>query len=426
MNDLAIIRRSLRRQLLSTVVTVLLVAVSVALLVLLVGLRSAASRAFTTGIGNLHLLVSRDSSPLVGVLNGLFHVGAPRRALAWADYERIVDEYPLAWAIPLQQGDSYRGLPVVATTPAFFTDYRPEADEPWAFAAGEAFDAPFEIVVGAAAARESGLGLGDEIVLAHGASSSDADEHHGHVHDEFAWHIVGVLEPTGGPHDRALFTDLDSSWIVHAHDRLKRDDPHAAAPTVEQLTDADRLLTGIYLRVPTRGGAEISGAEQAVFDALRRDGTITVASPRQEITRLLSIVGTLDDLFVAMGAAVMLASACAIMLALYSSMAQRRRQIAVLRVLGCSRGRVMSLVLTESALLGAMGAVLGVALAIGGAVVTARVLRSRVGLVVDPGVDLVLAATIVLVAIALAALAGMVPAVAAYRTSVVRHLRPLG
>jgi putative ABC transport system permease protein len=114
------------------------------------------------------------------------------------------------------------------------------------------------------------------------------------------------------------------------------------------------------------------------------------------------------------------------MLALYNSMEQRRRQIAVLRVLGCSRPRIFSLVLTESALLGILGAGLGLAVAHFGAIAVAAALRQRLGLVVEPVLGLDWAIGVVGATVVLAGLAGLIPAVMAYRTPVARNLRPIG
>jgi putative ABC transport system permease protein len=122
----------------------------------------------------------------------------------------------------------------------------------------------------------------------------------------------------------------------------------------------------------------------------------------------------------------MVSSGIAIMLALYNSMEQRRRQIAVLRVLGCSRRRIFGLVVTESAILGVAGAIVGIVLAWFGAEAVAIVMNRRLGLVIDAGLPMQAMAAVLLATIALAALAGLIPALRAYRTAVVENLRPLG
>ena len=136
MSDFSIILRSLRIRLFSTVVTILTVAVAVGLFLTLLSMRESGRDAFRRGSGNIDLLVSAEPGPLVSVLNGLFHAGAPANPIPWARFEALRASYPWAWAIPLQQGDNYRGYPAIATTPAFFEDYQPEAGRPWAFAAG--------------------------------------------------------------------------------------------------------------------------------------------------------------------------------------------------------------------------------------------------------------------------------------------------
>lgn len=430
MSDWTIILRSLTSRMFSTVVTVLTVAVAVALLVVLASMRDAGRRAFERGSGDMHLLISADASPLVSVLNGIFYANPPRRPLTWERYTRLVAELPAQWAIPTQIGDSYMGLPVLATTPEFFTHFRPDGRNPWRLASGRFFERPFEVVVGARAARATGLRPGDRIHLTHGIPRSrqarDPDAPDPHVHYDFTYEVVGVLEPSGSSHDRALFTDLTSSWIIHAHDRRTRQDPSIKATTEEDLTPGDRLITGVYLRLLTRPGSDTPANLPQVFDMLRRDPSLTVAQPRQEIDRLFVIVSDLNQIFLAIGACVLLAGGVGIMLALYNSMEARRRQIAVLRVLGASRPRVFGLVLTESALIGLMGAVAGSAFAALGARLVAAALKSRLGVVVTPELPPRVLLLVITGTVLLAALAGLIPAVMAYRTSVARNLRPLG
>jgi putative ABC transport system permease protein len=438
MTDLTIIRRSMSARLFSTVTTAATVAVAVALMLTLLSMRDSGRRAFERGTGNMHLLISRDSSPLVSVLNAIFYADPPARPIDQAKFTQL-RALPHSFLIPTQQGDSYLGRPVMATTPEFFTrfsadpEFNPDAPDAgssaWRFAEGRAFEAPFEVVFGAKAAEQTGVALGDTIFLSHGtdvsrkASRGDGSTEP-HVHREFTYRVVGILEPTGSAHDRAVFTDLTSSWILHAHDRRKPADP-GAVTTEADLTDEDRLITGIYYRAPTREGANVSPFLPTVGAQLRADQSLTVAQPKEEIDSLFEIVGSIDQILIAMAAAVMVSSGIAIMLALYNSMEQRRRQVAVLRVLGCGRGRVFGLVVTESALIGVIGAIAGLIGAWLGSLVVTEALRARIGLVVEPVFDPRLTLAVVLATVLLAALAGLVPAAMAYRTPVAKNLRPI-
>ncbi len=425
MTDMTVIGRSMTARLFSTVTTIITVAIAVALMLVLISMEGSGRRAFERGSGNMDLLVSRDSDPMVAVLNGVFYANAPQAPIAWPEYEMIAGHPLVGFAVPIQLGDSYRGRPILATTPEFFTEFQPVAGEPWKFTSGGPFKewtgGEHQVVVGAAAAREMGLGVDDMLgAITHGLSQESA-----HVHDEFAFRVVGVLGTSGSAHDRALFIHVNSSFLMHAHDRRMAQDSRIVT-TYDDITEADRLITGVYVKTATRPGSSAAAALPMLQSQLRARLNATVDNPSFQIDKLFRIVGNIDQIFLGMAAVVLVSSAIGIMLALYNSMEQRRRQIAVLRVLGCSRGRIFGLVVTESAIIGLVGAVVGVALSLAAMTVVSNIMRARLGLVVEPTLSPETTMVTILAAIALAAIAGGIPALMAYRTSVVRNLRPLG
>ncbi|QOJ00066.1 MAG: ABC transporter permease [Phycisphaeraceae bacterium] len=464
MNDWTIIGRSLAARLFSTATAAALVAVAVGLLLVLLMMRDSARKAFERGTGNMHLLVAVDASPLNALLNNVFYAGVPRAPMTEDAVERLKKTpmpaargmplgAALEWAIPVQIGDSYKGRPVLATEPEFFTKFQPVEGEPWRLRRGRFFEEDWEVVVGALAAREAGLKVGDEIVLTHGSGDSRAGggAAAAHVHDEFAYTVVGILEPSGSPHDRALFTNLRSSWMIHAFDRLEReagghdhhhDHDHGDFPVcMEDVKPEDRLVTALYLRVAGRPGSGGSALLPTVFDFLRRNPglvqgqggdpratatSFVVAQPSQEITRLMGIVGNIDVIIIGIAACVLVSSAVAIMLAMYNSMDQRRRQIAILRVLGCSRPRVFGLVVTEAVVVGLIGAASGVVVALAGSFLVVEALKNFTGLVIRPEMPWDLAAVVAACAVILSAVAGLAPAALAYRVPVAKNLSPLG
>ena len=466
MTDFTIILRSLRVRLFSTVTTIITVGVAVALILVLLTMRNSGQRAFERGSGDMHLLVSAEASPLVAVLNSVFYANPPRRSLPWARYEQLQQQAPWAYAIPTVLGDSFRGSPLVATTPEMFTAFKPALGEEWRLAQGRHFTGDFEVVVGSTAAANAGLHVGDTIFVTHGRPkgageiagdvvhdhdgehAADHADHHEHSHDaehaheeptggdngpahlhrEFGCKVVGILAPTFSPHDRAIFTSLNTTWVLHAHDRREREggfsQPGAdRKTTVDHLLPSDKQITGVYLRLVGRGDGNTPANLPQVFDTLRRDGTLTVAQPSDEVKSLFQIVDNINRLFLVIACVVMVASAVSIMLALYNSMEQRRRQIAVMRVLGASAGRIFGLVLTESAVIGMCGAGAGVALAFVGAFAARGILRERLGLIIDPAFSPEAVLVVVVATIALACLAGLVPAMMGYRVSVAKSLK---
>lgn len=448
MTDFTIILRSLRLRLFSTITTALTVAVAICLLLVLLSLRDASRKAFDRGSGNMHLLVSADSSPMGSVLNAIFYANPPARALKWAACQELLKAYPVDYQIPIQQGDTYRSFPVVATTPGFFTQFKPDPESGWELTQGNVFKSEFEIVAGAAAAQALKLKLGDSFYITHGVSDfSDRDPEEAEaagaaapksqfptlkmaivqLHRYSKYKVVGILKRTGTSHDRALFTDLNSTWIVHAHQNRRMKDPTVTHTGVADLKDADKLITGVYVRFKTPPGMSESPVLGAVYEELKRGHPeITVAVPAVEIDRLFSIVSNIDEIFIALAAVVMVSSGIAIMLALYNSMEQRRRQIAILRVMGCSQARVFGLVVTEAAVIGLLGAMAGVALSLIANQISAKIIDAKLGLIIQPALAAEPTMWVVLAAIVLAGVAGIVPALMAYRTPVARSLRPMG
>jgi putative ABC transport system permease protein len=417
LTDWSIVSKSMSGRRFSTGVTVASVAVAVALMTMLLSMKNSGRTAFERGTGNAQMLISRESGALTSVLNSMFYADAPGADIPWADFERLRESYPFAWAIPTAFGDSYRGLPVMATTTEFFTLFQPAPGEAFVVREGRLFERAFEVVLGADAARVSGLRVGSVINVSHGAPRAVGT----HVHGEFDYTIVGILGPTGSPHDRALFTDLDSSWVLHAHDRRLVELGPDAVTTPADLLERDRRITAVYASIGPR-----TAALTQILSELRRDPNWTVAQPADTVRGLFAIVSSVDQLLVAMAAAVFVSSGVSIMLSLYNSMEQRRKQVAVLRVLGASRWRVSNLVLTESAAIGLMGGALGVLLGIASGVLVSGVLEARLGLVVRPSLPLDGYLGMVLATVVVSMLAGVAPAVLAYRTPVVRHLRPIG
>ena len=100
MTDFNIVTRSLTGRWFATATTVLTVGVAVGLLLVLTSMRNAGEQAFARGTGNMHLLVSADSSPLNSVLNTVFYAGAPGRKLPYARYESLRADPRVEWASP--------------------------------------------------------------------------------------------------------------------------------------------------------------------------------------------------------------------------------------------------------------------------------------------------------------------------------------
>ena len=114
---------------------------------------------------------------------------------------------------------------------------------------------------------------------------------------------------------------------------------------------------------------------------------------------------------------VVLVGILGMLVSIYTSLESRRREMAILRVLGAGPRRIVSLLVLEAGLLSAIGALLGVGLVYVGLIILQPWLEGRFGLLVPiralDGVQMAYVGAVIL----LGFLAGLIPAVKAYRTA---------
>jgi putative ABC transport system permease protein len=216
-----------------------------------------------------------------------------------------------------------------------------------------------------------------------------------------------VLAPTGTPIDRAIYVPIALYYAIEGH-----------APT--EATPAGgardpRGLSAIYLR--TRPGMYQIRIWRDLNDRLDAQS----ARPADEVRALFTLVGGLDRVLRGVSTLVVVVALIGVMVALYNTMGARAREFAVLRALGARRRTLLGLVTAESALIALLGGLLGLALAALLIAFGGGLLQQRTGVSVAflPGADEVLLLAAVTIA---GALAGLLPAVSAYRTEAARIL----
>ena len=127
-------------------------------------------------------------------------------------------------------------------------------------------------------------------------------------------------------------------------------------------------------------------------------------------------------LLLALAALVTVVAAVSILVSIYNSVSARRREIAILRALGATRGKVLTLICIEAGVIGLLGGVMGLVvghlLAGAGAVFFEQMLGERIDWLKPDVWEWVYLIGVVLIAV----LAGLVPGLKAYRTPVATNL----
>ena len=339
-------------------------------------------------------------------------------------------------------------------------DIRP--GQKYTLAQGRMFHAAkFEAVIGADVQKLTGLKLGDPFQATHGTPEGNqrAD-----VHDE-RWTVVGVLSDTKTAADGVIYIPLTSFYTIQDHgdaelDRqwLRRGWNPATRPA--DAHEAEDILAAADGRTVDHTGHDHGDHDHAKHYTLNPDGTINLKLPKEALELSAVIVKTRGpfqtqnllynlglrtdvmgvnpaatmreffDTFLAGTGVVLLmiavlvtvVAAVGILVSIYNSVAARTREIAILRALGATRVKVLALITLEAALIGFVGALLGLVaghlLAGAGSLFLQRLVGTGVKWLRFDQYELlyVLAVTVI------AALAGLVPAMKAYRTPVATNL----
>jgi putative ABC transport system permease protein len=365
---------SLANRRFTAAVTMATIALSVLLLLGVERLRADARDSFLRSVAGTDLIVAARGHPVQILLHSVFHLGDASHALKWSSAEAIATRPEVAWTVPVSLGDSWRGQRVVGTTPAYFEHIRTGGRRPLSFTEGRPFEGLFEAVLGAEAAarlaREPGHShahendqdghadehgdgvLGAELVLSHGSGGFSR-----HEHDDRPFRVVGVLARTGTPIDHAVLISLQSQQAIHLNWRAgTRIGQAPSEPTPEQVRP--RSLTALFVGLHSPAA---TFALQRVVNEFE-DEALSAVLPGVALQQLWSLLGTVERALLLTSACVVAAGLLGMLAALLGTLAERRREMAILRALGAGPGTVALLLVLEAFLLTAFGLSLGLAL----------------------------------------------------------------
>jgi putative ABC transport system permease protein len=154
-----------------------------------------------------------------------------------------------------------------------------------------------------------------------------------------------------------------------------------------------------------------------------REGVMAV-SPAVQIAQLMSIVGNIDWVLRVIAILVVIVALFGILVAIYNTMEERKRDIAIMRSLGASRGRILRIIILEAAIICFQGSLFGLMLGWSATAAVAPYLISTAGIFIEPFTFSLNHALVLLILVALGIIAGTIPALKAYRTDVAAHLSP--
>jgi putative ABC transport system permease protein len=377
---LTLAARSLLNRRATVTLTMIAVALSVALFAGVETIRHAARASFERTISGADLVVGARSGPVNLMLYAVFHIGDATNNITWESYEEIAGREEVAWTVPLSLGDSHHGFRVVGTTTDFFAHYRYGDERALAFAAGAPFADVFDAVIGAEVARDLGYRTGDEIVVGHGLGAVSFSEH-----KDKPFRVAGILAPSGTPVDRSVLVSLEGIEAIHVGWEGGARNPRAAAISAD-------AVRGLDLR-PTQITAFIVGLNSpiAVLRLQREineypEEPLLAVIPGVALSQLWQVVGVVERTLASISLFVVLVGLVGILTSILTSLNERRREMAILRAIGARPWHVFALLIAEAGLIAFTGALLGLGVLHLGLALAAPWAASRYGLaLIDVG-----------------------------------------
>ncbi len=402
--------KSLKNRFFTTLLTIFSIGLSTALLLSVERTKRATEEGFTQAISQTDLIVGARSGPVTLILYTVFNMGSATNNISWKTYQDIKNNPAVEWTIPYSLGDGHRGFRVVATDENFYEHYRFRDAQKVELNEGGPALGIWDVVLGSDVAQKLNYKLGEKIVIAHGVTRGQGIQ----MHDDKPFHVSGILKPTGTALDQSLYISLYGMEAIHM------DWVNGAAPTREKARPQDQItkenikvdqITSFFLRSKSRIDTlrlqrEINDYQQEPLLAIIPG--VTLGELWRGLSQIDQVLKVISWMVIGVGLMAML-------VALLTGLNERRREMAILRALGASPGKITALLIFESALLTLCGMALGAAVELSGFFLLRGWLENRFGLYLTGSVFTSVEVFYLLVTFVLGFLIGLIPALKASR-----------
>jgi putative ABC transport system permease protein len=354
---LSLAYRSLKNRKLTTILTLLSLALSVCLWIGIEHIRSGARESFSNTISQTDLIVGARGGSLQLLLYTVFHMGSPTANVSYESYEKFKNHPAVLWTIPISLGDSHRGYRVVGTNEDFYRHYRYRQDRKIELEQGGVPSGVFDVALGSEVAEKLNYRVGDRIVVTHGVTGAGGIMDH----DDKPFTVVAVLKPTRTPLDRSVYVTLEGIEAIHI------DWKQGAPPLKGQGIPAEQIrkeeiqigqITAFFLR--TKARVQTLALQREINNFIEEP--LMAVIPGVALSELWNGISYGEQILKLVALFVVIVGLVGMLMALYTSLNERRREIAILRAVGMGPMKILALLVAESGLLSLVGSLLGIGL----------------------------------------------------------------
>ena len=373
----------------TTLLSLLLMSLGVGIISILLILNNHIEKQLDNNLRSIDMVVGAKGSPLQLILSSVYHLDKPTGNISYKEAKSLNKNVLVDFTIPLSYGDTYKGYRIVGTNEKYFDLYNLELSQ------GKKWSRSMQTVLGSSVASNKNLKVGDKFFGTHGFDD------HGHIHDNHAYVVVGILKQSYSVADNLILTNLKSVWQVHeehddceddhshdhsnhdhsndhhshdhsdhnhshdhhshdhsdhdhSHDHHSRDhSDHDHSHDNHSYDDANKMITAMLVKFKSPVGLV------QIPRKINEETNMQAAIPLFEINRLTSLIGFGINTINIIALIIMLVSGISIFITLFNSLKKRRYELALMRVHGATRIQLIKLIFLEGLSLSVLGTFFG-------------------------------------------------------------------
>ena len=388
--------------------TILAIGLSVALFLGVEKVRTGAKASFSDTISGTDLIIGARSGSVQLLLYSVFRIGNATNNLTWSSYQEIAGRPEIAWIVPISLGDSHKQFRVMGTTPEFFSRYKYRSDQSLKFSSGKIMSDLFDTVLGADVAASLKYEVGDPIIVAHGLASFTE-------HKDQPFQVSGILKKTGTPVDRTVIVSLRAIEAIHVDWQGGSQIQGQKTPidAIRKMELQPKAVTAVLVGIENR--LKVFSLQRAINNYPREP--LLAILPGVALQELWQIIGIAEVALIGVSAMVVVTALLGMMAMIFSSLNERRREMAIFRAMGARPLVIFGMLIFEASMIAVSGAILGFALAYIGLYFARPIVDSAFGLWLPSAAPTLNEFSLIAAVVAASIIVSLLPAIRAYRLS---------
>ena len=330
---------SLYARFLTVSMTVCAISLSLMLYLSVEKLRTSAYTSFTDTISQTDLIVGSRTSSIQLLLYSVFRIGNATNNITWESYEDIINRDEIAWSVPISLGDSHKGFRVMGTNIEFFERYKYRSGQSLEIEEGSYFNDLYDVILGFGVAEKLGYQIDSPLIVSHGLQSFTD-------HDDQPFKVSGILAKTGTPVDNTVIVSLQAIEAIHVDwsSGTKIQGQETPIDQIRKMALSPKNITAALVGVKSK--LQVFKLQRWINEY--PEEALSSILPGVALQELWRIVGIVENLLLGISVVVIFTTLIGMAAIVFSSLNERRREMAIWRAMGAPPSIIIGLLMIEA------------------------------------------------------------------------------